>query len=43
VQAVVDAFFDLYDCEERIRAIQEEIRRHPHFNGDDREFLDLAG
>lgn len=43
VKAAVDAFFDYQDCMDRIRALQDEIRRHPDFNGDDRHFLDLAG
>lgn len=43
VKAVVDAFFDYQDCLDRIRPLQEEIRSHPDFNGDDRHFLDLAG
>lgn len=43
VKAVVDAFFDYQDCLDRIRALQDEIRSHPDFNGDDRHFLDLAG
>lgn len=43
IKDVVDAFFNYQDCLDRIRALQDEIRSHPDFNGDDRSFLDLAG
>lgn len=42
IKDVIDALFALWGCEDRVRALQEEIRRHPDFNGDDRHFLDLS-
>ncbi|MGO6692535.1 hypothetical protein ACCS54_18735 [Rhizobium johnstonii] len=39
---VVDRLVDLWDCQDRVAALQAELLAHPDYRGD-RESLDLVG
>ncbi|NKQ73410.1 hypothetical protein C3Y89_24200 [Rhizobium sp. UPM1132] len=42
LKEVVDSFFNLWACQDRIAALQAELLAHPDYRGD-RTSLDLVG